>query len=127
MTHLVELTLENNWIGDRGLEALCKAVPQGAMKSLRFLALDENLIATKGLLTFARTCTDKDSLPKLEHVDLDGNGIDCVGMQALAQALSESKCLPSLKILEVDDDWLNGSIAVENGESDEESKRRDTS
>ena len=105
---LVELSLDNNWVGDEGVKALARAFEYGRLARLHILALDDNMIADAGAGAFADACLSQPAevLVHLESLDLDGSDIGERGSQRLAEALDRG-ALPALKTLEVDDDQLS--------------------
>ena len=107
LAKLSVLTLDNNWVGDRGLSQIASCIQcSGALRSLNVLALDDNMITGHGVHAFAVAVMPQDALPQLETLDLDGNEIGADGIDCLAASIAAGG-MPSLKILEVDDEDLD--------------------
>ena len=80
------LWLNNNQIGDAGIEALAKAAGGGAMPQLRELRLNNNKIGDAGVEALAKAAATG-ALASVSTLNLGGNRIGNDGMQALLKIL----------------------------------------
>ena len=118
LTSLIELGLEDNNIGDRGLRALADVVALGSLSQLRVLALDDNLFTGEGMRAFVNASSPPNEaaphpqpLASLESLDLDGNDLDAEALNVFAAAL-DANAMPALMVLEIDDRLLTHAELV---------------
>jgi len=95
LPRLHELFLDNNRLGDSGMQALCEGLGRGAAPSLRRLRLAGNQFGPAGAEALA-TALGRGAMPKLEELVLGNNPIGNQGVAALAAPLRK---LPALKVL----------------------------
>jgi len=92
---MTRLTLDQNFLGDAGVQALCEALGHGAAPSLQELGLMLNNIGQVGTEAVAAALR-RGAVPKLNTLLLAGNDIDDQGVAALAEPL---RTLPALERL----------------------------
>ena len=77
MCHTQELDLDNNEIGDAGLQALADALGKGALASLEKLYLYSNAIGDDGMSALASACASGALASLVELIVDDGPlGVD---------------------------------------------------
>lgn len=73
LMNMANLKLDKNHIDDMDMVTLCRAFATGALPYLAFLSLEENKIGDKGMQALAKLIKDKDMLPNLDRLMLRGN------------------------------------------------------
>jgi hypothetical protein len=93
MANLVNLSLDFNAIGVKGMQAFTLAIASGALGSLKELNLNFNQIGDDGMVAFAEALKPNPSNPMgamvlLAYVNLGGNQIGNEGMAAFSKAIA---------------------------------------
>lgn len=101
LPNLTMLWIDENQIGDDGMEVFSEACRDGSLPQLTVLQLANNQIGDVGLTALANACA-KGALAKLEILDLQLNPIGDVGLTAFADACAKGSS-PSLKELWIHD------------------------
>jgi len=97
LPQLEKLSLNNNQIGDAGVDALAKACAGGALAQLEVLWLGNNQIGDAGVKALSQVCA-RGALASLTHLYLNGNLIGDAGVKSLAKACGGG-ALPRLRTL----------------------------
>lgn len=100
-SQLVELNLNNNCIGDKGMTILGRALSGQSLAQLEELYLSKNVLYDDGLCSFAAEC-HANSLPSLTRLSLGSNFFGNRGLQALSAAARSKGCFQKLNTI-----WLN--------------------